>query len=323
VDPLMMSSSSTMGTPRLSRPTAVHSASSDSQQSGISPPIPAPYAPPFGNAYGYHEVPTSEPQYFDGQHRSRVYSQVSPQSPPMGQNAFTENGYFADPALRDQNLRFGHPPSRPSVQSSHGRQLSDTSVESQQSSNSEGIAELEAGGVEDSPSALQRAMHGMGLSRPRGGHRRRSSEVSLLAHRRSDSNGSGFGRQETPSTPGFGARLENVVESDLDHFSTATGASPHSRRPAGEPNTGTSDLAGQQVHLQTGIQNAAYENPTKKDSARPQPGAVPETSNLTNLNVEQGTAPEQALDLEQELVRLEGQKMIGRGLDLLGDRNLS
>jgi hypothetical protein len=190
----------------LPRPSAVYSSRSDLEPGG-SPPIPAPYVSPQAYIGGYQQVPMSDPHYSDSSSHHRSQSAESPgrsRSPRSGNS----NGYFdIDPALRDQNLRHGHTPSRPSVQS-HGRQWSDASDVSQQSGGSD-IIELDAGPDGDRRSSLQRAMQGVGFSRI-SGHR-----VSVDGRRRSSSGG-GIHRRDVGAAPGMSQRLENVQEAELD-----------------------------------------------------------------------------------------------------------
>lgn len=209
IDPLMMSDSDTTvahSSVGLPRPSAVYSARSDLEP-GVSPPIPAPYGSPQAYSGGYQQVPMFDPNYSDGSgHRRNQSSESADHSrSPRSGNA---TGYFdIDPTLRDQNLRHGHVPSRPSVQS-HGRQWSDSSDVSQQSGSTD-IIELDAGPDGDRRSSLQRAMQGVGFSRV-SGHR-----VSSDGRRRSSSGG-GINRREVGAAPGMSQRLENVQEAEMD-----------------------------------------------------------------------------------------------------------
>jgi hypothetical protein len=218
VDPLMMSDSDTNAAHSsvgLPRPSAVYSTRSDLEP-GRSPPIPAPYGSPQAYIGGYQRVPMSEPHYSDGSGHHRNQSAESPdrsRSPRSG-NA---GGYFdIDPALRDQNLRHGRVPSRPSVQS-HGRQWSDASDVSQQSGGSD-IIELDAGPDGDRRSSLQRATQGVGFSRI-GGYRQ-----SVEGRRRSTSGGA-IARRDVGAAPGMSQRLENVQEAELDSREKSAGPS--------------------------------------------------------------------------------------------------
>jgi hypothetical protein len=211
IDPLEMLSDSDTNAAHsargLPRPSAVYSNRSDLEPGG-SPPIPAPYGSPQPYNGGYQQVPMSEPLYSDssGHHRSQSAESPGRSLSPRSGNA---NGYFdIDPASRDQNLRHGHAPSRPSVQS-HGRQWSDASDVSQQSGGSD-IIELDAGPDGDRRSSLQRAMQGVGFSRI-SGHR-----VSVDGRRRSSSSSSAIPRRDLGAAPGMSQRLENVQEAELD-----------------------------------------------------------------------------------------------------------
>jgi len=219
IDPLeMLSDSDTNAahsTRGLSRPSAVYNNRSDLEPGG-SPPIPAPYGSPQPYNGGYQQVPLSEPLYSDssGHHRSQSAESPDRSRSPRSGNA---NGYFdINPALRDQNLRHGHAPSRPSIQS-HGRQWSDASDVSQQSGGSD-IIELDAGPDGDRRSSLQRAMQGVGFSRI-SGHR-----VSVDGRRRSSSSGT-IPRRDLGAAPGMSQRLENVQEAELDGREKSAGPS--------------------------------------------------------------------------------------------------
>jgi hypothetical protein len=209
IDPLMMSDSDTNAAHSsvgLPRPSAVYSTGSDLEPGG-SPPIPAPYGSPQAYIGGYQQVPMYDPNYSDGSGHNRSQSSESAgrsRSPRSG----NISGYFdIDPALRDQNLRHGHVPSRPSMQS-HGRQWSDASDVSQQSGGSD-IIELDAGIDGDRRSSLQRAMQGVGFSRVSG------RRVSVDGRRRSSSGGA-ITRRDVGAAPGMSQRLENVQEAELD-----------------------------------------------------------------------------------------------------------
>ena len=218
IDPLEMLSDSDTNAAHssggLSRPSAVYGTRNDLEPGG-SPPIPAPYASPQAYIGGYQQVPMSEPHYSNSSGHNRSQSAESPghsRSPRSGNG----NGYFdIDPALRDQNLRHGHVPSRPGPGVlSHGRQWSDASDVSQQSGGSD-IIELDAGPDGDRRSSLQRAMQGVGFSRI-SGHR-----VSVDGRRRSSSSsggggGGGIPRRDLGAAPGMSQRLENVEEAELD-----------------------------------------------------------------------------------------------------------
>jgi hypothetical protein len=171
----------------------------------VSPPVPLPYGSPPGWSGGYQQVPMSEPQYSDvpGHYRYPSQELESPDRPysPPGP---ASSGYF-DPALRDQNLRFGRQ-ARPSV-TAHGRQWSDASDISHQSGSS-GIVELDASPDGNRKNSLQREIQGVGFSRVAPG--RRSTE-----HGRRSSSG-GAVPWGMAAAPGMSARLENVVESEHD-----------------------------------------------------------------------------------------------------------
>lgn len=223
-DPFMMSESesnaahSSVGVPR---PSAVYSARADLDHSG-SPPIPAPYASPQASIGGYQLVPTSEPHYSDGSghfRNPRVDSPNRSHSPRGGNVA----GYFdIDPALRDQNLRHGHVPSRPSIQS-HGRHWSDASDVSQQSGSS-GLVELDATQDGDRRGSLQREMQGMGFNRMT------SNRQSVDGRRRSSTGGAAPARRDVGAAPGMSQRLENVVEAELDSRSIGPSTSERTER---------------------------------------------------------------------------------------------
>jgi hypothetical protein len=221
-DPLMMSDSDTNAAHSsvgLPRPSAVYSTRSDLEPGG-SPPIPAPYGSPQAYIGGYQQVPRSEPHHSDnsGHHRSQSAESSSrspgPSRSPRSSNA---NRYSdIDPALRDQNLRHGRVPSRPSVQS-HGRQWSDASDVSQRSGGSD-IIELDAGPDGDRRSSLQRATQGVGFSRVSG------HKVSVEGRRRS-SGGAAIVRRDVGAAPGMAQRLENVQETELDARERSAGPS--------------------------------------------------------------------------------------------------
>lgn len=287
VDPLMMSPSSTAATPRLFRPSAIHHLSSESGLA--SPPIPAPYSA----AHTYRQVPTSETQYSDHHHSRQHSNESSPpivNSPPAN---WYPDGYFGpDPALRDQNLRHGHTSTRPSMQPSHERQWSDASEASQQSNSSGGWVELDAGANVERSSTLQR----MGLSRPSHSHRRHSSELRMLGHSRKRSSGSSVGLGvELPTGLQVGRKLENVEETEQD------------RSPGAGPSSRSQHIASRNIPgPPTGRNHAEY-------------GTEGEPFEAIDIGPRR-IITQDALDLELELQRLEGQKIIGTRMDVLRGR---
>lgn len=215
-DPLLITSDSSTNpshsTVGLPRPSAVYSTRNDFEP-GVSPPIPAPYGSLHGWSGGYQQVPMSEPHHSDASGHRRRQSDDSP-GRSLSPTGAVVGGYFdIDPALRDQNLRYGQSPTRPSVQA-HGRQWSDASDVSQQSqqsqqSGSSGVAELDAGPDGDRRSSLQRAMQGVGFTRLGGA--RRSGEK-----RRRSSSGGVTIRWDVGAAAGMNQRLENVQEYEYD-----------------------------------------------------------------------------------------------------------
>ncbi len=209
MDPLMMSDSDTNAAHSsvgLPRPSAVYSTRNDLDPGG-SPPIPAPYGSPQAYIGGYQQVPMSDPNSSNGSshHRSQSSESAGRSRSPRSGHA---TGYSdIDPALRDQNLRYGHVPSRPSMPS-HGRQWSDASDVSQQSGSSD-IIELDAGPDGDRRGSLQRAVQGVGFSRVSG------RRVSVDSRRRSTSGGA-IARRDAGAIPGINQRLENVQEAELN-----------------------------------------------------------------------------------------------------------
>lgn len=284
IDPLMMTSES-VASPTLPRPSAVYS---DYDRTG-GLPIPAPYGSPTAFSGGYQQVPTAEYYSDSGSGHLRNLSQESTpgsygQTPQSG--GMQQTGYFdpLDPALRDQNLRFGHPPIRPSL-SLHGRNFSDASEVSQQSDSSGGFAELDAGADGDRRSSLQRAMQGMGLGRTAS---RRGSQgyTPSLGHRRRSSSGA-TARQEMDSNHRAGNRLEDVAETELDRTLTAERNISEQIAP----------LSQQQL-LQHNQQQQQHDEQQQQDEQ--------------NIGMQVPVDP----GLEIELERRERQKIMGLGKDL-------
>ncbi|OBT67952.1 hypothetical protein VE03_02569 [Pseudogymnoascus sp. 23342-1-I1] len=232
IDPLMMTSSGT-ATPHLSRPTPTHNSSYDTQitqplqSPALSPPIPSPYTtPPQGNTQGaYQAVPSADAQYFDTRHHSGQGSPsvVSPYSPGYPVSASWGEPVAADPAdpaVRDQNLRFGRisaPSSAAAVAGNrHWSQMSDVSALSAGSGPGMGMAELDprSGLVEMAQSdavAASAAGAGAGAASSSSNAANRWSVDShkmtksfeFIAHRRKRSSaGSGMSQLLTPPLPG-------------------------------------------------------------------------------------------------------------------------
>ncbi|KAL5352713.1 hypothetical protein ACLOAV_002661 [Pseudogymnoascus australis] len=231
IDPLMMSSSGT-ATPHLSRPTPTHNSSYDTQVTqpiqspALSPPIPSPYgtSPP-GNTGGYQAVPSADAQYFDTRHHSGQGSPsvVSPYSPGYPTSA-SWGEPVVDPAVRDQNLRFG----RVSAPSSnkHWSQMSDVSALSAGSGPGLGMAELDprSGLVEMAESKAAAAAAGGAASssnaanRSSVGSHKKTKSFEFIAHRRKRSSaGSGMSGPLTPHLQGGQSPiLENEGEAEAE-----------------------------------------------------------------------------------------------------------
>ncbi|KFY39531.1 hypothetical protein V494_03932, partial [Pseudogymnoascus sp. VKM F-4513 (FW-928)] len=150
IDPLMMTSSGT-ATPHLPRPTPTHNSSYDTQitqntQIPASPPIPTSYISPLGNTPGgYQAVPPADAQYFDTRHHSGQGSpsnNVSPYSPGYPTSA-SWGEPVVDPAVRDQNLRFGRISAPSPAANRHWSQVSDVSALSAGTGTQIGMAELD------------------------------------------------------------------------------------------------------------------------------------------------------------------------------------
>jgi hypothetical protein len=177
IDPFLMSPSEA-GSRSIrypSHPSLAHSSAHEVDGSSSSPPVFSspfsPNSPPF-NHYprGYNPVPTSDSNSSSGYGRNPSVEST----PPLSHNP--NAGYFdISPDLRDQNLRFGHspPPRRPSQ---HQRNYSDVSNQSDVSTSSSRLAELDAGTDGDRISSLQRALQGFGMSRI--SIRRKSSQTN-------------------------------------------------------------------------------------------------------------------------------------------------
>lgn len=205
--------------------------------------------------------------------------------------------------LRDQNLRFGHD-SRPNIQSSHGRQWSDASDLSQQSGSSR-FLELDGSRVKEPEAAA------MGAANK--GARGRS--FTFMTHRRKRSTESSGSQLLTPALLGQSQRLENVVEIDID--SVNTGAMPK-----------RSDISRASVSHGGRLQypNQVERNTlplacTAKDSTKEATKEYPrEIADI--IFADSGHEPLSGAtpDLEQVVGRLEGQKTIGTGMDMLHSR---
>ncbi|KFY19115.1 hypothetical protein V493_08135 [Pseudogymnoascus sp. VKM F-4281 (FW-2241)] len=227
IDPLMMSSSGT-ATPRLSRPTPSHNSSYDTQTTqapGFSPPIPSPYASPIGNTQGYQPVAPADAQYFDTRHHSGQASPsiVSPYSPGYPTSASWDEP-VADPAVRDQNLRFGRISAPSSAGNRHWSQISDVSALSAVSGPEVGMAELDSrrGLVELSESeaaaAAGPAVGAGAANRSSVGSHKKTKSFEFMAHRRKRSSaGSGISQLRSPSLQGGQSPiLENEGEAEAE-----------------------------------------------------------------------------------------------------------
>ncbi|OBT70917.1 hypothetical protein VF21_10203 [Pseudogymnoascus sp. 05NY08] len=232
IDPLMMTSSGA-ATPHLSRPTPTHNSSYDTQvtqPSALSPPIPSPYAsPPLGNTQGgYQAVPLGDAQYFDTRHHSGQGSpsNVSPYSPGYPTSA-SWGEPVQDPAVRDQNLRFGRISNPSPGGNRHWSQISDISALSAGSGPGMGMAELDqrSGLVEMSesdPSAGAAVAGAAAAGSSAAGNRssvdsrKKTKSFEFIAHRRKRSSaGSGMSQLLTPPLPGGQSPiLENEAETE-------------------------------------------------------------------------------------------------------------
>lgn len=229
IDPLMMTSSGT-ATPHLSRPTPTHNSSYDTTQTpqspALSPPIPSPYAPTQGNTQGYQAVPPADAQYFDTRHHSGQASpnNVSPYSPGYPTSA-SWGEPVADPAVRDQNLRFGRISAPSSAGNRHWSQMSDVSALSAVSGPGIGMAELDprSGLVEmaESDAAAAAAASGAAGSGSAGNRssvdsHKKSKSFEFMAHRRKRSS-AGSGMSQLLASPLQGGQspiLENEGEAE-------------------------------------------------------------------------------------------------------------
>lgn len=164
---------------------------------------------------GYQPIPLKGQYSQLASHSRNQSNQSTPDlfgnSPPLGDNA-TEYFSAPDPALRDQNLRFGHPPIRPS-NSLHGRQWSDASEVSQMSDSS-GVVELDAKQMSSRRSSVQQVMERLGLSRVGS---RRSDNVM----RRSSSGGILWQDVEMGAAQ-LSAPLQNVDEMESERLVVTT-----------------------------------------------------------------------------------------------------
>ncbi|OBT97248.1 hypothetical protein VE01_04770 [Pseudogymnoascus verrucosus] len=215
IDPLMMTSSGA-ATPHLSRPTPTHNSSYDTQITqapAISPPIPSPYAsPPLGNTQGggYQAVPLGDAQYFDTRHHSGQGSpsNISPYSPGYPTSA-SWGEPVPDPAIRDQNLRFGRISNPSPGGNRHWSQISDVSALSAGSGPGIGIAELDqrSGLVEmseqESSAAAGVVAGSSAANRSSVDSHKKTKSFEFIAHRRKRSSaGSGMSQLLTPPLPG-------------------------------------------------------------------------------------------------------------------------
>ncbi|OBT87552.1 hypothetical protein VE02_03733 [Pseudogymnoascus sp. 03VT05] len=232
IDPLMMTSSGA-ATPHLSRPTPTHNSSYDTQITqppALSPPIPSPYAsPPLGNTQGgYQAVPLGDAQYFDTRHHSGQGSpsNISPYSPGYPTSA-SGGEPVQDPAVRDQNLRFGRISNPSPGGNRHWSQISDISALSAGSGPGMGMAELDprSGLVEMSesdPSAgaavagAAAAGNSSAANRSSVDSHKKTKSFEFIAHRRKRSSaGSGMSQLLTPPLPGGQSPiLENEAETE-------------------------------------------------------------------------------------------------------------
>jgi hypothetical protein len=320
IDPLLMSPS-VAGTPQLPRPSPVYSQSDIDGQ--LSPPIPAPYG---SHPHGYQPVPTADTQYFDTQGHSHS-RQNSNESANQWNGGYPWGGQFQD--MRDQNLRFGHN-RRPSIQSSHGRQWSDASDVSQLSGVSTPV-ELEGASREraGSSSSIVAATLGRAKAGTGHGYRRRSSDLVSHHRRRSSGNGHplGFGHELPTTQRGSGERkngkLENVLETEHDRSSRSAldllSASPQTGTTTATPSASGSQATGTpRGHSEDSRagSDALLEAEQASTSAAQTKG---KEEAIVDPDPNHQRLPEGVLDLEQELARLEGQKIMGRRVDLLGE----
>ena len=236
IDPLFMAAGSTAP---FSRPSLSHgnSAETDIYGYGTSPPpIPAPYV----WNQGYTHVSNNERSYFAQPDQASTHhgSGVGTYSPAEIGRA---SRVSRDSDLRDQNLRFGHDSNRQSLVSTHGRQWSDASDVSNNSSNppseldgrrvSAGDLDSEVGfgptsGIARRPSAERRSSSWSFMTT--GGHRRRSGSGLAL-------NALAFGSSAPLSG---GGRLEGVAEAETD-ATHSTGLLGKAKRKEGRPRAAT------------------------------------------------------------------------------------
>jgi hypothetical protein len=206
-DPLMETSSNVSTNGGVSRPSAVHNTGTEPVHTP-TPPIPAPYGPSQGY-FSYQQVPTNEAHYYDNIGHSHQHSADTaghPLSPPINPTS----AIYSEPrssSSRDQTVRFGSA-ARPGV-AAHGRQRSDTSDSSQQSSNTS-IAELDAGLDGERGSSVQKNM--LKRMSPNLGRRRRGDGGR---GKRSGSGGASGAGSAVGTTAGIG-QLEKLPESEAD-----------------------------------------------------------------------------------------------------------
>ncbi|KFY48072.1 hypothetical protein V495_01641 [Pseudogymnoascus sp. VKM F-4514 (FW-929)] len=250
IDPLMMTSSGT-ATPHLSRPTPTHNSSYDTQVTQInqplqspalSPPLPSPYTSTLGNPQGgYQAVPLADAQYFDTRHHSGQGGQgspnnVSPYSPGYPTSA-SWGEPLADPAVRDQNLRFGRP-SAPPGGNRHWSQISDVSALSAGSGPGSGVAELDPRGGLLEMAGSEAAAGGAGAgNRSSVDSHKKTKSFEFMAHRRKRSSaGSGV---EAGAAGASGAGNRSSVDS---HKKTKSFEFMAHRRKRSSAGSGVSQL---------------------------------------------------------------------------------
>ena len=250
IDPLFNASGST--TPRLPRPSFSHGTSSDTDIYGYgasqsqSPPIPAPYV----WNQGYNPISNNEGSYFPpSQSKHASIDSVG----GLGTFSPAYNGNATDVSresfLRNQNLWLGRDSQRQSLQSTHGRQWSDTSDMSHASNSSGGNAPSELDGRRvsvgcpfGSPDSDPAASAPSDIGRRPSGERRTRSWTFMNVGGRGRRGSPGFALNTLvggPSIPLSGCgRLEGVQEAENDGMHS-TGLLGKVKKKGGRPRAST------------------------------------------------------------------------------------
>jgi len=143
----------------------------------------------------------------------------------------------------------------------------------------------------------------------------RGRSFDFMTHRRKRSTGSGGSQLLTPPLPGQSQRLENVVEMDID--SVSTGAMPK----RSDMSRASGSHGGRLQYPNQVEQNTLPLAGTAKDSTKEATKEYPrETVDIISADSSHEPLPGVTPDLEQEVGRLEGQKTIGTGMDMLYSR---